>query len=369
MQLDISFRKVFCIIFLTFSSLVLMPYTAGNTPKTSDVSLEINSNLELIEYSLKTGFNENVTSINIELPSDTWNINDIELNFDEIEFETEVKIIEESPSNFVVIDKFNHGYGVQIKINDPTIIYGINIYANNESSGNIPIYFQIKGYNFATNSPNSTVYGSIALKMPYSEIPSWYLLNFTTPIHLTQGDYYLVIDGSSIGNSPKSKYYWYFNDINPLNPNLYASKYDSGSWLEGYQGAPFLHKLIQKVNSSFFPEEINLTAQIDGDLYEIEDGPHRGKGFLKKNNINYKPNKNELNIKVKNNKTSSLRFHLNYSLRISNNFLAPGILNIRSNSSNEWSVRPDIQRFSSNDTIKFKIPRSWSNLNVFKNGE
>jgi len=369
MKSDKTLKRSFCILIATIFFLALIPHNEGNLADISEISLEINKNFELIENSLKRGYNENVSSIDILLPSNTWNIDDIELNFEEMEFGAEEKTIEDNATDSVVIDKFNHGYAVQIEVIDPTIIYGIEIYGYNESTENTPIFIQVNGYDNSTNSPNTTLYGSITLNMPYSDNPSWHLQNFSNPIHLTKGDYYLIFDGSSIGNSPKSDYYWYFNDINPLNPDLYVSKYDSGSWLDGSQGSPFLHKIIQKVNASFFPEEINMTAQIDGNLYEIENGPHRGKGYLKKNNLNYRPNKNELNIKVKNNKTNSLRFHFNYSLRISNNFLAPSVLNVNLNASNEWLITPEIQRYSNNDTIKFEFPESWYSLNIFKNGE
>ncbi len=369
MKSDKILKRSFCILIVTILFIAFIPHVEGESADISDISLVINTDFELIEYSLKRGHKENVSSINILLPSNTWNIDNIELNFDEMEFGTEKKIIEDVDIDSVVIDKFNDGYGVQIEMIDSTIIYGIEIYGYNKSTKNTPIFIQISGYDNSTNSPNTTLFGSIKLNMPYSDNPSWHLQNFSNPIYLTKGDYYLIFDGSSIGNSPKSDYYWYFNDINPLNPDLYVSKYDSGSWLDGSQGAPFLHKIIQKVNASFFPEEINMTAQIDGNLYEIEDGPHRGKGYLKKNNIDYRPNKNELNIKVKNNKTDSLRFHFNYSLRINNNFLAPSVLNVNSNASNEWLITPDIQRYSNNDTIKFEFPESWNNLTIFKDGE
>lgn len=368
MRLDKNLeRKLYVLIVILFFALI--PQIEGSLADISEISLGINTKFELIEYSLKQGYSENASAIDISLPSDTWSIDDIELNFDEMEFGTEEKIIEDTPSNSNVIDKFNDGYAVQMKINDPTVIYGIEIYGYNKSTESIPIILQIKGFNNITNSPNATLYGSSMLNIPYSITPSWHTLNFSNPIFLKKGNYFLIIDGSSIGNSPKSKYYWYFNDINPQNPDLYVSKLDSGSWFNGSQGAPLLYKIIQKVNVSFFPDEINMTAQIDGNLFEIENGPYIGKGYLKKNNLNYTPNKNELNIRIYNNKTQSLKFHYNYSLKISNNFFAPSTLNIKSNASNEWLVIPEIQRYSYNDTVTFQIPESWNNLNIFKNDE
>ncbi|MFW9951806.1 MAG: hypothetical protein ACFFKA_16945 [Candidatus Thorarchaeota archaeon] len=366
MKFDKNTERKLCVL-LVILFFTFIPQIKVNLADINGILLEINTKFEFIEYSLKQGYSENVSSIEISLPSNTWNIDDIELNFDEMEFGTEEKIIEDTPSDSIVLNKFNDGYAVQMKIDDPTIIYGIDVYGYNESTETVPIIIQINGYNNIKNCPNATLYGFSLLNIPYSDTPSWHTQDFSNPIFLKRGNYFLIMDGSSIGNSPKSNYYWYFNDVNPRNPDLYVSKYDSGSWLDGSQGAPLLYKINQKVNASFFPEEINMTAQIDGNFYEIENGSNRGKGYLKKNNLNYSPNKNELNISIKNNKTDSLKFHFNYSLEISNNFLAPSVLNIKPNSTNEWLITPEIHRHSDNDTVEFQIPENWYNLNIFKN--
>ncbi|MFX1426096.1 MAG: hypothetical protein ACFFBE_06555 [Promethearchaeota archaeon] len=333
-------------------------------------SLEINTEFEMIEYSISEGTYSDINDIILELPSSTWGIDDIEMNFTDVEFGLEVKTIEDNPTDMVTIAKFDdkYGYSVQIVIDDPTIIYSVLIYGNNESTINLPIYVQIHGYDNVTNSPNSTVFGMpILLNMSYSLTPSWHLQTFSNPINLSKGNYYLVIDGTSIGESPKAIYNWYYNNTSPNYPNLHISEYDGTSWTTGVQGTPLLHKFIQKVNSSFFPEEINMTAEFDGTSFQISNGEHPGKGYLKKYNINYQPNNKDIKIKIKNNKTTSLDFNLNYSININNEFLASSLLKIQYNSSNIWSVFPSIERTSNNHTVKFYYPYSWDNIVVSKN--
>ena len=208
----------------------------------------INSNFELLEFSTDNGSYINADSIDIDLPSATWQVEDIELNFTNFKFNREIKTIEDNPVGSKTIEKkgnlLKYGLGVQIKISDPTIIYGVQIYGKNESTENLPIYLQINGYENLTNSPNSDIYGSpILLDMPKSSNPSWYEQNFSSPIPLQEGNYYLTIDGSSIGNSPQSKYLWYYNNEDPIYPDLYSASYISGSWTEINQSAPFLYKL------------------------------------------------------------------------------------------------------------------------------
>jgi hypothetical protein len=335
---------------------------------TGEYPLDFDTEFEITEFSITTGFYFGSNTIDLELYSSEWNVNGIELNFTSVQFGQEVSTIEDIPTDSFKIDKFHDGYGVQIVIQNPTTIYGVEIFGNNESTENKPIYIQIHGNNYITNSPNNTIYGiPLLLNMSYSLTPSWHIQSFPTPINLVQGTYYLVMNATAIGTSPKSDYYWYYNDINPLYSELNISDLNAGSWGAGIQGTPLLYKIIQKINSTFFPEDINMTAQFDGNFYQVSNTGQPGKGYLKKSNLNYKPNNKNIKIKIKNNKTESLDFGLNYKFNINNDFIAPSKVVIKNNSMNEWQVLPSIERFSNNDSIKFKYPSSWSNISAWKN--
>ncbi|MFW9896991.1 MAG: hypothetical protein ACFFD7_14390 [Candidatus Thorarchaeota archaeon] len=330
--------------------------------------LDINTEFQLTDFSTVTGLLSISNTWDFELPSSSWSIDDIELNFTDVESGIEVKVIEDNPINMLTINKFHDGFGVQIVIHDPTIIYGFEIYGNNESTENKPIYVQINGMDNNSYTPNNIIYGtSQLLNMSYSLTPQWHIQSFSSPIYLTEGNYYLVINGTSIGTSPKSDYNWYFNNIDPTYPELNTSEYSGISWGSAIEGTPFLHKIIQKVNQTFFPEEINMTMELNGNSYEISNGNDPGKGYLKKTNLNYHPNKKKVEVNIKNNKTASLDFNLSYKLNISNDFNAPSILTINFNSSNVWKITPYIERFSLNDSIKFHYSNSWSNISIIKN--
>jgi hypothetical protein len=370
MNSGINIRKLLFISLLSISLLFLAQNVQSVSSSNSEISLSIDTEFEMTEYSTAQGIYSNTNTIDLELPSSTWEIDDIELNFTDVEFGIEVKAIEDNPTDNFIIEKFGnkYGYGVQIVIEDPTVLYGVLIYGNNESTENVPIYIQINGFDNITNSPNTTVYGTPnLLNMSYSLTPSWHIQNFTDPIALSSGNYYLIINGSAIGLSPKPKYIWYCNNIDPNYPELNISEYDSSSWTSGVQGTPFLYKLIQKVNYTFFPEEINMTAELDGNSFEVVNGDHPGKGYLKKSDINYHPNKKDVEIKIKNNKTESLDFNLNYSLNINNEFLASSLLEIGYNSSNNWSIFPTIDRVSDEHSVIFEYPNNWYNITILKN--
>ncbi len=357
------FAFLLSIIFLILFQNLQVVYSTNNQR-----SLDFDTQFEMTEYTTTNGFFTSTNNIDIELPSSSWKIDDIELNFTNLEFGIDVKTFEDNPIDSVVIDKFHDGYGVQIVIQDPTIIHGVLIYGNTESSENKPIYVQINGYNNNTHSPNNVVYGApILLNMSYSLTPSWHIQTFSTPVYLTEGKYYLIMDGSSIGTSPKSDYYWYFNNEDPNYPELNFSEYDAGSWTAGIQGMPLLYKLIQKVNYSFFPEEINMTTELNGNSFKVSNGNHRGKGYLKKSDLNYHPNKKNITIEIKNNKTESLDFNLTYNFNINNEYLVPSLLKIKFNSSNEWLIFPEIIKLSNNYFVEFNYPSSWYNISITKN--
>jgi hypothetical protein len=327
----------------------------------------VDINFDMFESSVTQGTFQNINSIDVELPTPSWNIKDLEINFTNINFNTEIKIIENNPVNFVEINKHNHGYGIQIKITDPTIIFGVQIYGKNESKQPAPIFIQINGYDNQTNAPNNKIYGlPIALNMSYSETAKWHTQTFSIPIQLEPGNYYLVIDGTAIGNSPHPKYFWFFNDLNPLYPELFSSYYNSDSWSEGTQGTSLLYTLIQKVNTSIYPQNINMTAQIDGFNYDVLNGKSHGKGYLNQKDLNYHPNKKNINIKVKNNKTSDLIFNASYNFKINNIIKSPGQLRALNNQANEWGLTPSIIRVSDNHTVRFQYPNSWYDINIWK---
>jgi hypothetical protein len=330
--------------------------------------LIVNFNFKMFQTSVKQGSFQNANSIYIELPSSTWNIKDVEINFTDIKFDVETKVVEDNSTDLLLISKANYGYGVQIKIIDPTIIYGVQIYGNNYSTQSALVYVQINGYNNQTNAPNNDFYGSpILLNMSYSDTAAWHIQTFSSPINLEPGNYYLVLNGTAIGNRPQPKYNWYFNDIDPIYPELYSSSYDSNSWSNGTQGTPFLYKIIQKVNTSVYPESINMTANIDGNTLSISNGKSHNKGYLSKTDLNYKPNKDNLNIKISNNKTSILTFNCTHNFTINNIFKVPSQLNVKINQTNKWILTPEITRFSNNDTIRIEYPNSWYNLTISRN--
>ena len=362
---DLKKTLIFIILFSFFSIALSID---SSYALEEDMPLYFDFKYQMFQTSIKQGTFQNANSFDIELPSSDWNIKDVEINFTNIKFDTETIVIEDNPIDSNLISKAEHGWGVQIRILDPTIIYGVQIYGNNYSTQSALVYVQINGYNNQTNAPNNDFYGSpILLNMSYSATPAWHTQTFSSPINLEPGNYYLVLNGTEIGLKPQPKYDWYYNNINPTYPELYKSSYDSSSWSDGTQGAPFLYKLIQKINTPVYPEKINMTANINGNTLSVSNGKSQNTGYLSKIDLNYKPNNTNLNIKISNNKTSILTFNGTYNFEINNIFKIPSQLTVGINQTNKWILTPEITRFSNNDTIRFEYPNSWYNLTISRN--
>jgi hypothetical protein len=352
---------VISILFMSFSRQIILTHAQGNL-----VIPPQSAKYNMIESAEIIGSNESINSISIPIPSKSWNITNVELNFSNIKLGKELNVIEDGGNQWEEIKSGKEGWGVQINITEPTIIFGAYLFGSLfVGNPTFPRYVQITGYDIGTNAPNGKIYGSTMLNM--SSALDWYLHTFPTPINLTIGQYYLIIDGTEIHPSDKAIHIWVNNDDNPQYPALHISNWDGSKWTDGVQGKPFRYKLIQRINRSYNPEETNMTAVFNGSSYTILNGKTEGTGILKINDT-FTPNKDFFEISIQNNISIGLIFDLNYSLKLSNYFISRGELKIKEGSANRWILTPTINRLLYNYTVKFKYPSSWYNLTVERNG-
>jgi len=237
-------------------------------------SQSFNTNFILEEYSKFNESIQNENSINIPLPSSSWSLQDIELNFTDIKFGNENITIEDKHyGNSYWMNYQNEpqkllGVGVQIQLNISTTIYGVYIYANMTATTSEIIQLQLRGYDPVKGAPNNTIYGSTNFNV--NTTARWYFQNFSTPISLPIGNYYLVLNGTNISTTT-TDFYWYYNDLDPKNPNLNVSTYKNPPWTDGATGIVPLYQLVQRVNVPLYPEEINMTVNINDHEYSISN--------------------------------------------------------------------------------------------------
>lgn len=343
-----------------------------NSPKKSqnkfdEGTLNVSKKFPVLEIAENNGIKENVSSIDVNLDSSRWNVSNIECNITDLYFEREIKTIEDQPDSSEDLEKETHRLGVQIQIEDPMVIYGVYIYGKNVSTPGYPsdVNIQICGYDEATGGPDeSKSYGTPTSLNITTEL-QWNRQMFSTPISLSKGNYYLVMNGDSIGTSPKKRYSWSFSSVLPYNPTLNISIYTLGWDVD--EGTPFLHKLIQRINTTFDPDEINMTAKINDSVYPINKGLGDVSGNLSLAFNNFKPNTEILNIPIKNNKSDTLIFNLSYYIKLDNNLLCDSYVLINENFENRWVVQPNLDRYGYNYSITFNYPTGWNNIKVYKN--
>jgi len=365
-------RKTKVLIILNMTLLVFLlglnlRLNNANAQNNGD-SLTIPINFSMLEFGEKNGTNEDVGSVDIEIPSSSWNLTDIQLNFTDINLGREIKTIEDQQYGYYgeIYNKnptfYRYGLGVQINLTKATIIHGVYMYGYKTLETTELIDVQLRGYDNLNNKPNSTIYRSINFNI--SSDPGWYLQNFSNPLSLCAGNYSLVLNGSNI-ISPSTHYYWAYNDIDPTNPNLHSSECIS-QWLDGVQNSSYLYKLIQTTDQSYNPEAINMTIDVDGNLYSItNDLP--GSGKVEISNINLYLNQTDLFIPVYHNQSVEIMFNVSYILELENFLPSPGTLQISETHDNNWSVIPIINPEFSNYTVKFYFPQNWVDINVLKN--
>ena len=225
------------------------------------------------------------------------------------------------------------------------------------------MYVQIQGYNIGTDAPDQNILATTSINI---STPGWHLQTFEEEISLTTGSYYLVINGSELFPTDKSTYNWFYNTSGSLNTNLNTALYD-GDWKQDDIGEPFLYKLVQRVNRSFNPEEVNMTAEFNGSSYPILDGTTEGTGNLTINEL-IAPNATQFNIMIGNNRSIGLIFNLSYSVKLINQFFSDGQLELKDSSVNRWTLTPDFTKVHYNYTVKFNYPSAWYNFSVKRNG-
>lgn len=324
----------------------------------------------MIEFSEDSGTIENSSLVSIDLLSSNWILTEIDLNFTGIKMNYEIKVIEEEATGFEMLrGSYNEILGMQINITEPTIIYSVDIFGYKaiKTTSPSPVYVRIEGWDSINRRPNGVVYSSIVILNMTEGIPQWNRQKFQSPINLIPGFYCLVVDATGI--SWNDRYYWFINNENPTS-QLSMCLYDD--YLDEWQnrtGDVFLHKITQKVNRVYFPSEINMTAEVDGNSYIITDRIELGTGILTLMNLDFYTSGAMINIIIRNNLSISLEFNFNYHISLKHLIFSEGSVLIREHLKNKWTVKPEFIRvYPSLFSIKFYYPDSWYNLTVYRNG-
>ena len=355
----------FIFIFLAIGLIQFIPFSYAQT---NGEPISISSSLEFIEYSEIEGIKENISVVNIQLPEANWIIEDIQINFSDISLGSEIRTIEDTESGLDYIINKNaifrtFALGIQLEILEVTELFGVFIKGYKTPQASETIKFQIQGYNESNHIPNNTIYRSIDLNISLNL--DWYYQDFSSdPITLQVGNYSLVMNGTNLPVDADAKYYWQMDDSDPQIPFLHTSSYDT-SWSTGIVNTSFLCKLNQRIDRSYFPSDLNMTAEVNGNNYEIINGSIPGTGSLEIPDADYFSEETNLNIPIKINESLTLKFNCNYTINLRNEFTTESFVKFQE-TNNQWSMSPIISRNSQNYHIRFDIPKNWYNFTIYR---
>jgi hypothetical protein len=359
---------IFIFILLNFF-LISNSLLSFSRAQTNGESFSINHDFSIIEYCQIEGAKENVSSIHIELPEPNWTISNIQINFSDVSLGSEIRVIEDTETGLEQVwnknSQFrNFALGTQIEILEDTDLIGVLIKGYKTPEATEIIKFQIQGFDETSFNPNGIIYRSIDLNI--STDLDWYYQDFSqNPINLPIGNYSLVMNGTSLPLSDKAKYFWQKDGLDPNIPFLYTSSYET-SWTLGTVNSSFLCKLkVSDPDQSFFPSELNMTAQLNGDNYKIIDGLTIGNGFLNLSDLTHFSEGIDLIIQILINQSLILNYNYNYSISLTNNFWEIGSAVVKE-SNNEWSLFPIINRITSYYFVEFIFPKNWYNLTLYR---
>ena len=365
----INFKHKFTVLSIfIFLAIGLSQFNPFSYAQTNGEPVSFSSNLDFNEYSEIRGIQSNVTGLSILLPEENWTIKDIHINFSDIRLSNEIVSIEDSETGTELVWNKNSihrnfALGTQLEILEETELFGVYIKGYKTPQASETIKFQIQGYNEGTKSPNNTIYRSIDLNVSLNL--AWYYQDFSLdPIFLKEGNYSLVMNGTSLPLNADAKYYWQKDHLDPDIPFLHTSSYVS-SWTIGTVNTSFLYRLSQKVNRSYTPSELNMTAKIVGENYEILDGIEIDSGTLDITDLNHFQEALNLNIPIITNRSITLNFDYNYSIKLENSFTTEALATPEEYY-NFWSMSPLINRVSQNYLIQFDIPENWYNFTIYR---
>ncbi|MHA1883921.1 MAG: hypothetical protein ACW96S_02620, partial [Promethearchaeota archaeon] len=122
----ISGKSVYLINLFILSILIfnLFNFISFSTAQIDDEGLTIYSNFDFIEFGEQEGQILNTSTLEFTVPSDTWNLTNIELNFTDITFKRNIYGVEDEVRGPTKpLDKQEKAYAVQINVTEPTEIY------------------------------------------------------------------------------------------------------------------------------------------------------------------------------------------------------------------------------------------------------
>ena len=226
---------------------------------------------------------------------------------------------DEKPLYYNKLWDYIRRYGQQINFSEPTEVFGVHLYGFKTFETTEIVNIQLRGFDNANKKPNTTVYHCQPINI--SNVLGWHFQDFSSsnlPIFY-KDDYYILVNGENIGSSDPI-YYFGCNIKSPTYPSLYECETNDVSNMNDYityLKEPFMCKILQKINKTYFPKELEMQALIDNKYHEIINGTQAGIGNLSLTSLNFKPDNIYFDIPISINDSSlELIYNASYYIKM-----------------------------------------------------
>lgn len=352
------------ISFISFG--LLIPRIAGKTTLASIVetsqSAVVGVDFRGTEFSEKSGVSMSANSVDVTGLTPSWTFDRLAMNVSRFHVGIETRTIVAGGTSSTIVNKQNKGRATEIVLAIPASVLGVEIEGFVAGSA-LPIYVQICGYDPIKNAPNGTSYANSSLNMTTAR--EWRLHVFSTPVNLSAGHYFLVINGISIPSSgPPSNLLNLSRSESPT--SLYVSDYTS-SWQNGVQSQPLHYKLVVNWNRTCMPSELDMKVDIAGTNMTVQDGAVNGTGSMIVDGAPIAFNATTLHVPVHVNRSVDFHFDYNYTVSLKKESNLTGYVNATIGNPNTWTIFPSITRTAGKCWFTMLVPHNWYYTSVFKN--
>ncbi|MHA1453469.1 MAG: PAS domain S-box protein, partial [Promethearchaeota archaeon] len=357
------------IILLTICGLGSFGSSSGLTEGTFDQ--EIEKIFRLNEFTEDFGQLQNsLNSFSIDSIPVGWNIAEMELNFTNMEYNPLIETIEDSSDLDAYIAGASYTtvkrIAVELTIDTPRYLDAIDMKIHHVGSEFTNVFIQIQGYDEDFNRPNGTIYG-IPIALNASTTEGWYLQQFSSPIFLEAGSYFIVMNGRNMGLQ-SAEIHWEYNST-PDAEDQYSALYwyeEPGTeyWLPSTQSRKYNHKLHFVNETDIWPEDIEMGIEVAEKEFDVTNSllmnPNHGRSII--TNIPY--TQPSLQFTVYHNQPFSLSFNVAYSIKMNHTLVSNGVLQITEVQPNKWIIHPNISQEGYNHTINFEYADDWFNITI-----
>jgi len=321
-----------------------------------------------------------IENFSVPVPSAGWNVTDMTINITNLTPWRMVIPIDTDPSGRLFkIDNETKVVASLVNLTTPFHVYGVymlgrvhtqlsQVELDAKTIGDLNVTVSIQGYNDSNGKPNGTVIASTDLNM--RDNTWWYVQSFGDGVQLNAECYYIVVNGTNF-TSDNHEIWWHANEFHGNETNVWVQD-RVNTWVVHDNYSMVMLAEIRGF-TTIYPSEINLTANINGNQFNVTDGAVRGNGSVVIENVSITSTNTTLDIVFMNDLDMffgifpfEVSCDVTYQYNLTNEFMENGTITI--NSTITWSLQRNVTRWYDNYTLTMIKHHTWNAGTITLNG-